>query len=121
MDTFIILSKLTLTKSILSFRFCLLCRYDSPELIPDGSIQRAGENILALVKEIASSVYLEDPGDEKHGKVTYFDILGLTVVVYPERIGIILNWSTILLTIFGFWIGGKRKRGEGWSSYLVFH
>ena len=68
---------------------------------------------MALVKEIASSPLLADPGEDKHGKVTFFDVAGLFMVVYPERIGTIMNCATILLSVVVIWLhcrrGGERK------------
>ena len=68
-----------------------------------------------MIKEIADSDLLVEPGEYKHGKVVYFDVLGLFSIVYSERIGLILNYSTLALTIFGIYIGGKRKQYESKS------
>jgi MFS family permease len=84
-------------------------KYDTADRIPDGSIQRAGENILALVNQIANSDTLVNPEDDRHGKVTYFDVLGLSSVVYPERIGLILNFITLILTVVGLILEGWKK------------
>lgn len=35
-------------------------RFDRPEIIPRGSFQNTGDNVLALVKEIANAPELED-------------------------------------------------------------
>lgn len=98
----------------------MLTRYDTADRIPDGSIQRAGDNILALVKEIANSDQLVDPGDDKHGKIVYFDVLGLFSVAYPERMGLILNYGTIALTIIGFLVGTRRLEKEGEIINICF-
>ena len=73
--------------------------FDTPEAVTPGSIQSAGENILALVKKIAKSPLLADPGGYRHGSMVYFDFLGLFVVYYPERIGVILNTITALVAL----------------------
>ncbi len=45
-------------------------RYDVPSAIPDGSIQRAGENVVAILREVATSEQLANPSEEDtHGKV----------------------------------------------------
>ena len=51
---------------------------------------------MSMVRALAVSPLLEDPGADRHGKVIFFDILGLFSVVYPERIALILN-SLVLL------------------------
>ena len=66
-------------------------RHDTPDRIPDGSIQRAGENVMSMVRALGVSPLLEDPGEDRHGKVVFFDILGLFSVVYPERLALIFN------------------------------
>lgn len=65
--------------------------YDTPAAVTPGSIQRAGDNILALVKSIVNSPFLADPGEYRHGSMVFFDFLGIFVVHYPERIGLVIN------------------------------
>ena len=71
--------------------FIYNCRYDTPDRIPDGSIQRAGENILALIKEIANLDELIDPRENKHGK-------GNTTATCILIIDWQLIWQTITIT-----------------------
>ena len=99
--------------SIVLIPLIITCRYDTDDRIPDGSIQRAGENILALIKEIGSSDLLADPGEDRHGKVAYYDVLGLVMVYYPERLGLIMNYGILGLGLVGLWLSGRRRRGEG--------
>ena len=46
-------------------------------------------------------------------QVTYFDFLGMFVVVYPERLGVVLNVMTILVTVVTVW--GAARRGSKWK------
>ena len=87
-------------------------RHDVATHIPDGSIQRAGENVLSLVKELASSPFLDDPGSDKHGKVIFFDVLGLFSVVYPERIAIIVNCLVVLFSMASLYFGIAHKKHQ---------
>ena len=80
-------------------------RYDTASRIPDQCIQRAGENVLALIKEITVSPLLADPGADKHGKVVFYDFLGLTTVVYPERIGVIINAFFSIASLVSLYFG----------------
>lgn len=59
-----------------------------------------------------SSPLLANPGDDKHGKVTFFDVSGLFVIVYSERIGTILNCATILLSLFTIWLECRKEGGS---------
>ena len=75
-----------------------LCRYDVPSAIPDGSIQRAGENVLALLREVANSPSLSNPdADDLHGNVIFFDIFGIITVVYPEKVSMVMNFVLAFL------------------------
>lgn len=57
----------------------------------------AGENLLAVVKAISNSSLLSDPGEFRHGRLVFFDVLGHTMIVYPARMGIIINTMTCFL------------------------
>ena len=73
--------------------------YDTPEAVTPGSIQRAGDNILALVKDIVNSPFLADPGEYRHGAMVFFDFLGVAMVHYPERIGLVINMVTAFVAV----------------------
>ena len=72
--------------------------YDTPTAITKGSVQRAGENVFSVVMEIANSPLLQDPGEYRHGAMVFFDFMGLFMVHYPERIGVIINGITFIVT-----------------------
>ena len=73
--------------------------YDTPAAVTPGSIQRAGDNILALVKSIIFSPFLIDPGEYRHGAMVFFDFLLVFMVHYPERIGFVLNIVTVAVAV----------------------
>lgn len=89
----------------------LCTRYDIPSAVPDGSIQRAGENVLALLREVANSAQLANPQeDEKHGKVVFFDILGLMTIVYPESVAIAINYSVVVIVFITVYFGVRSTK-----------
>jgi len=51
----------------------------------------SGDNLRGLVLALATSDKLEDPGDDKHGSMVFYDLIGTIVIQYPKRIGYILN------------------------------
>nr|XP_032808896.1 endoplasmic reticulum metallopeptidase 1 [Petromyzon marinus] len=73
--------------------------YDSADRIPSGSIQRAGDNILGLVRYLASSSLLADSSEYRHGKMVFFDVIGLQAVAYPARVGILINYLLASLAV----------------------
>ncbi|XP_062456249.1 endoplasmic reticulum metallopeptidase 1 [Rhea pennata] len=66
-------------------------KYDTSDRILTDSIQRAGDNVLAVLKYLATSDKLAKSFEYQHGNVVFFDILGLFVLAYPARVGTIIN------------------------------
>ncbi|NXU99671.1 ERMP1 metallopeptidase, partial [Cettia cetti] len=74
--------------------------YDTSDRILTDSIQRAGDNILAVLKYLATSEKLAKSFEYRHGNVVFFDILGLFVLAYPARVGTIMNYITAAIAFF---------------------
>ena len=77
-------------------------KYDTAKAIPKGSIQRAGENVLGVLKGMSVSPYLENPAEYKHGNLVFFDVLGSFIIRYPKRIQLILNNLTCVIVLLVF-------------------
>ena len=73
--------------------------YDTEERIPPGSVQRAGDNLLAVVRQIAMSDVLGHTDIEGKGGVIFFDFLGLFLIHYPEWLGILFNLGVVLMSV----------------------
>lgn len=100
--------------------------YDTPNAVTPGSIQRAGENILALVKSILNSPFLADPGEYRHGAMVFFDFLGIVMVHYPERTGAVINIATsfvVVLCLIKKFLGfpSKKDTKEGMVTNYLEH
>ena len=95
--------------------------FDTADRIPDGTIKRAGENILALTVSISSN--LEILLNSETSSSVYFDVLGLFMVKYPSWIGSIVNFASILLqlfsVIFDLWCHKKGSNTSQCSKTLV--
>ncbi|XP_046900722.1 endoplasmic reticulum metallopeptidase 1-like [Hypomesus transpacificus] len=83
-------------------------KYDTADRILTDSIQRAGDNILAVLKHLAMSEELADSSAYRHGNMVFFDLLGVVVVAYPARVGAILNYMTAAATFV--YLGRKAAR-----------
>ncbi|XP_058682570.1 endoplasmic reticulum metallopeptidase 1 isoform X2 [Poecile atricapillus] len=59
-----------------------------------------GDNILAVLKYLATSEKLAKSFEYRHGNVVFFDILGLFVLAYPARVGTIMNYITATIAFF---------------------
>ncbi|KAL7988687.1 hypothetical protein Chor_007606, partial [Crotalus horridus] len=66
-------------------------KYDTVDRILTDSIQRAGDNILAVLKYLAKSDILTKSQEYRHGNVIFFDVLGMFILAYPARVGAIMN------------------------------
>ena len=95
-------------------------RHDNSTIIPDGSIQRAGDNILAVTKALSKSPYLFHSDDRKEGKTVFFDFLGIFMVLLPQNvvtwieiISVILSYIYILATLI-------RQSGPNSPTVLSF-
>ncbi|KAG7477051.1 hypothetical protein MATL_G00089410 [Megalops atlanticus] len=75
-------------------------KYDTPDRILTESIQRAGDNILAVLKHLVMSEKLADSSEYRHGNMVFFDLLGVFVVAYPARVGTIINYMATMATFF---------------------
>ncbi|XP_068521941.1 endoplasmic reticulum metallopeptidase 1 [Anas acuta] len=80
-------------------------KYDTSDRILTDSIQRAGDNILAVLKYLATSDKLAKSFEYRHGNVVFFDVLGLFVLAYPARVGTIMN--CIIAAIAFLYLGKK--------------
>ncbi|XP_046366500.2 endoplasmic reticulum metallopeptidase 1-like [Haliotis rufescens] len=78
-------------------------KYDRPDMVQPGCLQRGGENLQALLVTLATSKQVIDPGEDKHGNMVFFDFIGYFMISYPQRVGVLINWSivaVVLLSIF---------------------
>uniref|UniRef100_A0A8C4KCZ7 Endoplasmic reticulum metallopeptidase 1 n=1 Tax=Dromaius novaehollandiae TaxID=8790 RepID=A0A8C4KCZ7_DRONO len=94
--------------------------YDTSDRILTDSIQRAGDNILAVLKYLATSDRLAKSFEYRHGNVVFFDILGLLVLAYPARVGTIMNY--IIAAIAALYLSKKvlqpKTRGKSTLNNL---
>ena len=70
-------------------------RHDNSSIIPDGSIQRGGENVLAVIKALSKSPFLTHEENFKHGKTAYFDFLGAYMILIPESLLTLVSIGSI--------------------------
>ncbi|KAH8372470.1 hypothetical protein KR093_011686, partial [Drosophila rubida] len=82
-------------------------KYDNIDVIPRGSLQNTGDNLLSLVRGLANATELYDTEAYKDGHAVFFDFLGLYFIHYSEATGISLNYgvaiATIILIVVSIW------------------
>uniref|UniRef100_A0A672J8I3 Endoplasmic reticulum metallopeptidase 1 n=1 Tax=Salarias fasciatus TaxID=181472 RepID=A0A672J8I3_SALFA len=92
-------------------------KYDTANRILTDSIQRAGDNILAVLKHLVMSEKLADSSEYRHGNMVFFDVLGVVVVAYPARVGTILNYLVAAAT-FLYLARKASLPGNGGGRYV---
>uniref|UniRef100_A0A8C4ERV7 Endoplasmic reticulum metallopeptidase 1 n=1 Tax=Dicentrarchus labrax TaxID=13489 RepID=A0A8C4ERV7_DICLA len=92
-------------------------KYDTADRILTDSIQRAGDNILAVLKYLLKSEKLADSSEYRHGNMVFFDLLGVVVVAYPARVGTILNYMVATAT-FLYLAKKASLPGNGGGRYV---
>lgn len=85
---------------------------DIPEAITPGSAQRAGENLLGMLIQLSQSPLVADPSGDQHGAMVFYDFLGLYLVLYPQRIGWILNSLVATVTFVCIALKFSKKPAE---------
>jgi hypothetical protein len=74
--------------------------FDTADQINEGAIQRAGENILAVVKALIKSPYIEQPAHFNEGnKWVFYDVVGLFTVFYEVSSGFFVNLFVVGLVV----------------------
>lgn len=95
-------------------------RHDRPEIIPLGSYQNVGDNVLELTRQLANVPQLTGESPVVVEDMVFFDFLGLFMVAYTVQHAVIVNVCVglvvlvlVLLQLHSF----ATKNGEN----AVFH
>lgn len=78
-------------------------KFDTVDYIPLGSLQRTGDNILALAKAMVSGHHLSSVEKYKHGNLVFFDFLGAFVIRWTEFVSNFVNVSVIALSLYALY------------------
>lgn len=82
-------------------------KFDSIENIPLGSLQRTGDNILALARGMAQGHKLADVDSHRLGHLVFFDFLGAFVVRWPMAVSDLVNITTVILSFYTIYVNAK--------------
>ncbi|KAE9415280.1 hypothetical protein Angca_008441 [Angiostrongylus cantonensis] len=74
--------------------------FDEEWRIEAGAIQRAGENILAVVRAILASPYLVQAASfDEQNRWVFYDVVGLFTIFYTVSVGQVLNYGACGLVL----------------------
>lgn len=82
-------------------------QYDSLEQIPLGSLQRTGDNILALALGMAQGHQLSNIEHYKGGNLVFFDFLGAFVVRWSMEVADLINILTVIISLYSLYANSK--------------
>ncbi|XP_034109506.1 endoplasmic reticulum metallopeptidase 1-like [Drosophila albomicans] len=74
-------------------------KYDNIDVIPLGSFQNTGDNVLSLVRGLANATELHNSDDQSTGHAVFFDFLGIYFFHYTNTTGKVLNFG-ISIAVF---------------------
>uniref|UniRef100_A0A9J8ATB5 Uncharacterized protein n=1 Tax=Cyprinus carpio carpio TaxID=630221 RepID=A0A9J8ATB5_CYPCA len=63
------------------------------------------DNILSVLKHLVMSDELADSSQYRHGNMVFFDLLGLTMLVYPAHVGTVINYIVAVAAVI--YLSGK--------------
>lgn len=66
-------------------------KYDTAEIIPLGTFQHTGDNMLALTKSLVQSAELGNATAEGDQNVIFYDVLGWFMLYYTEGEAVLIN------------------------------
>lgn len=84
-------------------------RFDNGHLVPPGSYQHTGDNILALAQALANSPDL-DSVNSLGDSMVFYDFFGVWLICYTKMFGTVLNTIVILMSLCSILCLLLRKR-----------
>lgn len=86
-------------------------KFDNIQQIPLGSLQRTGDNILALLQGVVLEDYLSEASfQENVGNLVFFDFLGAFVIRWPQHVASTINVAAIIAGIYSIYLNTKSAR-----------
>ena len=92
-------------------------KFDNVRAIPLGTLQRTGDNILALSLGLVNSDKMYNTEKYAAGNLVFFDFLGAFVIRWPEELGFLINLCAIVLSLYSILQNMKIARAKG-ESFL---
>ncbi|KAK2579325.1 hypothetical protein KPH14_008277 [Odynerus spinipes] len=88
-------------------------RFDTVDQIPLGSLQRTGDNILALARGIMLEDFLPDKTSQNSAEnLVFFDFLGAFVIRWSMQIASTINILSIIIGIYSVYMNMENARRD---------
>lgn len=90
-------------------------KFDNIDQVPLGSLQRTGDNILALARGMAQGHQLSEIDKHQSSHLVFFDFLGAFVVRWSMPISDLVNISAVILSCYTFFLNAKDSKHGKWE------
>lgn len=95
-------------------------RFDTIDQIPLGTLQRTGDNILALTLGMARGHQLANIDSHRSGNLVFFDFLGAFVVRWSLAMSNLINTFAVIFSLYTIYRNAKDICSkDGKSDYYV--
>lgn len=84
-------------------------KFDSIEQVPLGSLQRTGDNILALAKGMAQGHQISNVDKHRTGNLVFFDFLGAFVIRWTMLMSDLINLSSVIISVYTIYTNIKEN------------
>lgn len=85
-------------------------KFDSIQQVPLGSLQRTGDNILALAKAMAQGHQLSNIDYYRPGNLVFFDFLGAFVIRWPMAVADVINILAVIVSAYCIYANAKQAK-----------
>lgn len=85
-------------------------KFDAIDNVPLGSLQRTGDNILALAKGMAQGHQLSNVEHYRPGNLVFFDILGAFVIRWTMPVSDLINAVSVIVSLYCIYANAVEAR-----------
>lgn len=94
-------------------------RFDTIDQIPLGTLQRTGDNILALARGMAQGHQLANIESHRAGNLVFFDFLGAFVVRWPMPVADVVNLFAVILSFYSIFINMNKAYASDGKLFVI--
>jgi hypothetical protein len=87
--------------------------FDDVDQIPLGSLQRTGDNVLALILALVNNDKMANVEKYASGNLVFFDILGAFVIHWCEQMGLVINTVALAVSVYCLFRNMKASTTRG--------
>lgn len=98
-------------------------QHDTDGIVPDGTLQHTGDNLLALTRALANAEELKDTAAHVDHDAVFFDYMNLFMIYYTKYEAIIINTVVMVFCLalqgISYFLNNNRKGDRRCCSWAV--